>query len=413
MRILVLADKILRRNLGDGLRVHGLVRPLAERHHFDLICFARRGETLDMDMRNLFRDVALIPAPETERSPFARRLIQSISGKDFKLSTEAMRTALSAAVDSGRYVLILEVAANTLPNLPRGALNAPLIVDSIDEPLLRELRGLRNAPWKKRPEHLYRAWRFWQYERSMLGRADLNIYVSEVDAGLYRRFFPGRLVAVVPNGVDTDYFAPRTTPPHGAYVVFEGNMNYAPNVDTARRLVKEVLPFLARRMPDVRIGLVGRDPVTEVQRLASDRVEVTGTVADVRPYLAQASVFACPMKLGSGIKNKILQAWAMARPVVATSASLGGLSALDGVNILVRDRPEAFADAVADLILNPALATAIGTAGRATAEREYSWAYRAEQFEGLLMNALGNRRATLVAINAKADGCSATVAKAG
>ncbi len=191
-------------------------------------------------------------------------------------------------------------------------------------------------------------------------------------------------MAVVPNGVDVDYFAPMEIGADKDYVVFEGNMDFAPNIDTARRLALEILPLLSKHAPNVRIGLVGRDPAPEVRQLASSRVEVTGTVDDVRPYLAKASVFACPMKLGSGIKNKILQAWAMGRPVVATSTSLGGLSALDGVNILVRDTPKAFAAAVANVISDPELAKSIGAAGRATAVREYSWQQRAKQLDSLL-----------------------------
>ena len=317
MRILVLSDKVLSRRLGDGLRVHGLLKPLAQKHQFDLICFSRGTEELDPDLRGIFQSVTLIPAPEQRRSPLLRRMFKSISAGNFKLTSEAMRKTVDEAIRTRNYDLILEEAANTVPNLPAGPLGAPLIVDSIDEPLLRELRALRHAPLLDRPEHLYRAWRFWLYERAMLTRASVNVYVSEVDAAIYTRCFPGRRTAVVPNGVDTEYFAPMQIDPDGSYVVFEGNMNFEPNVDTARVLVQEILPRLRRRVAHARIGLVGRNPTDAVRALASDQVDVTGTVEDVRPYLAKAAVFACPMRLGSGIKNKILQAWAMERPVVA------------------------------------------------------------------------------------------------
>ena len=389
MRILVLADKVFSRRLGDGLRVFGLLSHLADTHEFDLVCFAQAGEALEPELRALFGRVTLIPAPKTRPSPFLRRLVQSISGVDFKLTSDQMTAAVETALRGGQYDLILEVAANTLPNLPKGPLGIPLVVDSVDEPLLREFRALRNAPWRERPQYLYRAWRFWQYEKLMLGRADQNLFVSDVDAGVYRRFFPARPVTVIPNGVDIEYFAPLSTKPDPAYVVFEGNMNYGPNIDTAQRLVREILPPLSARVRDARIGIVGRDPSPEVLRLASDRVEVTGSVPDIRPYLARATVFACPMRLGSGIKNKILQAWAMGRPVVATPASLGGLSARDGVNILVRERPAEFAEAVSQLIRDPVQAAALGHAGRLTAEAEYSWPRRAEQLESTFLAVAG------------------------
>ena len=156
-----------------------------------------------------------------------------------------------------------------------------------------------------------------------------------------------------------------------------------------RVLVQEILPRLRRRVAHARIGLVGRNPTDAVRALASDQVEVTGTVEDVRPYLARAAVFACPMRLGSGIKNKILQAWAMARPVVATSASLGGISARDNVNILVRDDPQEFADAVAELMLDPQRAASLGAAGRTTVEAQYSWQMRSLQLDQLFSEIAG------------------------
>lgn len=385
MRILVLSDKVLSRRLGDGLRVHGLLGQLASRHQFDFICFSQPGERLEAEMRGIFDQVTLVPAPEPTRTSLLRRAFRRFSASEFKTTSDDMRRAVATALQDHRYDLILEEAANTILNLPGEPIDTPIIVDSIDEPLLREVRALRHAQWRNRPGHLYRAWRFWQYERSMLERAALNIYVSELDASIYRRLFPGRAVAVVPNGVDTSFFVPSEASPDRNYIVFEGNMNFEPNVDTARRLVRDILPLVARQVPNIRVGLVGRAPVPQVMELASERVEVTGTVPDVRPYLARASVFVCPMRLGSGIKNKILQAWAMRRPVVATSASLGGLSAYDGVNLLVRDEPGSFADAVVKLIQDPDLAASLGYAGRDTVEREYSWQRRAQEFESLLL----------------------------
>ena len=117
------------------------------------------------------------------------------------------------------------------------------------------------------------------------------------------------------------------------------------------------------------------------------------TSSTVRPWLARGTVFACPMRLGSGIKNKILQAWAMARPVVATPASLGGLTAQDGVNLLVREDNRGFSDAVIELMRHPARAAQLGAGGRATVEREYAWSQRAVQFEAVLVEAVERWRA--------------------
>jgi polysaccharide biosynthesis protein PslH len=242
MRILVLSDKVFTRTMGDGLRVHGLLRPLLERHSFDLIAFARPGESLEDDIRSLFKDATLVPLPEQKQTTLLRRFVSSVTVRDFKPTSGAMQTAIQERIQGENYDLVLDIAANALPSLPRTPLPLPLVVDSIDEPLLREARAIRSGPWRDRASHLYRAWQFWLYERRMLHRAALNLYVSEVDAAAYRRYFPMRRVAVVPNGVDIEYFAPSSITSDPGLIVFEGNMNFPPNVDAARRLVTEILP---------------------------------------------------------------------------------------------------------------------------------------------------------------------------
>jgi len=386
MRILVLTDKMPSPALGDGLRVLGLLEPLHRKHRLDLLAFSRPGEVLDQRISALFATVEVLSYPESASGSTVRSLLQSLAARNFKPHSAAMRAEVRERLASGRYDLVLDIAANMLVNLPR-PLPVPLVVDLIDEPLLRDFRAIRSLDWRAMPRLLYNVSMFWRYERAFLRGAAVNVFASEVDAETHRRAFPGRRVAVVPNGVDTCFFAPVNLPPDAATVVFEGNLMFAPNVDAARRLVNDILPRLVELVPRARVVLLGRDPTPEVRALASDRVQVTGTVPDIRPYLARATVMACPMHLGSGIKNKILQAWSMARPVVATSRSVGGLNVVNGENILIRDDPAAFAEALAALMLDTGNAARLGAAGRATVEQEYRWEQRAAQFEALLAGA--------------------------
>jgi glycosyltransferase involved in cell wall biosynthesis len=393
MNILVLADNPLNQRLGDGLRAFGLFAPLVRRHRFDLLCFARSGASPDRDAARVFHSVTTLPFPSAPARPPLQRAAGSLSLQGFRAQSEQMKTEVQRRIDSGNVDLVLDVACNMLLNLPLGALPVPLVIDSIDEALLRDLRDLRAAPWHDKPRFARQAFMFWRYERYAMARAHANIYVSEVDAATYRRIFPGRTASVVPNGVDIDYFRPPGDPPEPATLVFEGNLMFGPNVDAARRLALKILPIVRAAIPTARLILVGRDPAPEVRALAGDYVEVTGTVDDVRPFLARGTVFACPMRLGSGIKNKILQAWAMARPVVATPASLGGLAAQDGANLLVREDDRGFSDAVIELIRDPVRAAVLAARGRLTVEREYAWAHRAAQFEAELGRAVERWRA--------------------
>ena len=392
MNVLVLSDNPLNKSLGDGLRAFGLLAPLAHRHRFDLLCFVRPGESPDADASTVFRSVTTMPFPRARARPLGRRLSECLSIADFRAQSAPMKDEVRRRLSSGNVDLVLDVACNMLLNLPDGALPVPLVVDSIDEALLRDLRDLRAAPWKDKARLARQTFMFWRYERIGLARAHDNVYVSDVDAETYRRFFPGRPATVVPNGVDTAYFHPRDDVPEPATLVFEGNMMFGPNVDAARRLATEILPLVRMAIPSARAVLVGRNPSPEVRKLASPYVTVTGTVDDVRPFLARGTVFACPMRLGSGIKNKILQAWAMARPVVATPASLGGLAARDEMNLLVREDNRGFSEAVIELLGQPDRAAGLAARGRETVEREYAWTQRAAQFEAVLDGAMARWR---------------------
>jgi glycosyltransferase involved in cell wall biosynthesis len=188
----------------------------------------------------------------------------------------------------------------------------------------------------------------------------------------------------VQNGVDVDYFKPSATTDRSNTIVFEGNMSFSPNEDAAEHLVRDIFPRVASEFPNSKVVLVGKDPSPRVRALAGPRVEVTGFVRDVRPYLDAAAVFACPMRKGAGIKNKVLQAWAMGKPVVATSKATGGLMAREGENILVRDDPGAFADALIQLIRDPARRAALSAAARDTALSGYTWDRQCRALEAVM-----------------------------
>lgn len=391
MRILVIAYKALDRRLGDGLRILGLLGPLGRRHTLDLIRFGSASEAPSDDESSVFASIKVVPVPGVAKLSPTKRLVRKLRLHGLKLASPDMQRAIREALTSGGYDLLLEAGGNSMLSIPGEDLPVPIVVDSIDEPLLRDYRALRSASFRARCEILHRMWMFWRYEKNLLARADANIYASEIDAAVYHRLFPGRRVTAIANGVDAAYFSPMRQPSEPATVLFEGNMMFGPNVDAAVRLAEEVMPALRKLIPDARAVIVGRDPSPEVMALQSNFVEVTGTVADVRPYLGKATVFACPMKLGSGIKNKILQAWAMARPVVATPASLGGLSAQHGVNILIADSMDDFVRSVAAVITIPKLAKELGDAGRATVEAGGTWEERATELEVLLAEAVNRR----------------------
>lgn len=223
------------------------------------------------------------------------------------------------------------------------------------------------------------------FEREIASRADVSLFVSEAEAGLFRRRagLAKADIRVMQNGVDLSYFHPAASfatlseerRGTGPIILFTGQMDYRPNVEAVTAFAQSALPVIRSRAPNARFVIAGRNPSPEVQRLASDAVEVTGAVADMRAWLAAADVVVAPLRIARGVQNKVLEAMAMARSVVASSAAFEGIEAVPGRDLIVADDP---ADAVLALLTDRAHRAALGAAARAQVEARYDWSARLE-----------------------------------
>jgi sugar transferase (PEP-CTERM/EpsH1 system associated) len=212
-------------------------------------------------------------------------------------------------------------------------------------------------------------------EAHTLPRFDAGVVCSEVDAAEAQRIAPGLSLSVVPNGVDVEWFAPRVVVPEASLLVFTGAMDWLPNVDGVRFFTREVLPLLRRRVPRARLLVVGRGLTSALAReLADAGVETTGAVEDVRPFLASAALVVVPLRIGGGTRLKILEAWAMGRPVLSTTIGAEGLPAYDGETLAIADDPEALAARAAALLADAGAGARLGARGRAMAESRFDWA---------------------------------------
>ena len=219
---------------------------------------------------------------------------------------------------------------------------------------------------------------------------DFGILVTEVEADLLRRMVPDAAdrIRAVPNGVDAAFFDPSLPfpapyPTDRPNVVFTGTMDYPPNVEAVRWFAADVLPLLRRTHPDVAFHVVGSNPAPAVRALAADpAVFVTGRVADVRPYLAHASVAVAPMRIARGIQNKVLEAMSMGLPVVLTSGALEGIDAVPGREAFLADDAVAFAGRCATAIGDRG--REVGRAARAKVVSEFGWDARLRGLDLLL-----------------------------
>lgn len=243
---------------------------------------------------------------------------------------------------------------------------------------------------ERRMEHSHGLWRsILHYEFKMLRSTEYNAFkifdaltiISEADADAIPHKRNGD-IHIVRNGVDFDYFVPQSLSKDND-IVFCGNMQYAPNIDAARYLVNDIMPLVWEKRPEARLVLAGATPTSAVRRLAGPHVEVTGSVPDIRPYYAHSRLFIAPMRLGSGLQNKLLEAMAMGVPCVTTPIANEALGATPGTHILVGNSPQELASHILSLLADPAQAQSLSAAALDFVHQNYSWPAAVQPLEDI------------------------------
>lgn len=268
--------------------------------------------------------------------------------------------------------------------LADGVKGLPVVFDSVDSITYLFEQAVQHAPhWRQRWMAALDLARTRKYEAKIPMRFAQTLVTSPVDKQAFERLAgieAGKRITVLPNGVDLDYFKPSPQPPDPATILFSGKLSYHANVAAALFLANEIMPLVWAKHPQAKLVLAGKDPAKSIRALAEDaRITVTGTVPDLRPVFARATVAAAPLRYGAGVQNKVLEAMACSLPVVATPQVLGALQARPGKELLVgNDAPELAAQIMA-LLERPELRHRVGAAARAYVEAGHSWAVIAEK----------------------------------
>jgi sugar transferase (PEP-CTERM/EpsH1 system associated) len=210
------------------------------------------------------------------------------------------------------------------------------------------------------------------YETEVFDQFEKRFIISEQDAGLIDH--PARKeMIILPNGVDVDYYKPEPAA-KTIDLLFTGNMQYEPNVNCVSYLVKEVFPLLKEDFPHIQLVAAGKNPSSELSRLHSRNLQLTGWVKDLRKYYQQARLFVAPMQIGIGMQNKILEAMSMGMPVITSSLANNAIGAKHGKEIWIADTPAKVAEAISYLLNNTELAIRLGQNARELMLSRYSWA---------------------------------------
>lgn len=366
------------------------------RHHkLTLICPAPAEEhaRLRAELSDLFDTVHLVPRARPVPTlmgmaePQLARAGVSFGNAVDTAATRAFHERVTAVLAAESFDVI------HTRQLPMAAITAKIahpakLLELIDSTTLQFKRRLRaSAP---------QSWARYISARVLEQYAVRHFHacttVADADAMMVRQIAPGIPVHVMPNGVDAAYFAPLDRPERPNTIIFTGAMHFPPNVAAALYFYHHILPLIRNQQPDARLIIAGRDPAPEIRALAADPlVTVTGMVEDMRPWLAEACVVICPMVNGSGIKNKVLEALAMARPVVSTTLGIEALEVADGRELRIADTPPTFAAAVTELLRDPAARRRIAQTGRDLVLRRYTWDACAASYDALYMQLANNR----------------------
>ena len=233
-----------------------------------------------------------------------------------------------------------------------------------------------------------------RYQSAINSRADLNVMITEDDRALLGQLVPGARSAVVQAGVDRDYFSSTVSDlediDQKLTIMSIASMDWYPNVDAVNWFCDEVFPRIQETHPTVVFEIIGRGIPESISKRSSNNINVVGFVDDIRPYMRRATVMVVPLRIGGGMRVKILDSLAMGKAVVATSVGCEGIAVTSGRNIVVADSAAEFAQRTSELLRDSRLRNSIGTAGLRLVESKYSWsrqvALLADEYEKLIEN---------------------------
>lgn len=368
---------------GARLKLYQLLKYLSQRHELTLLALVESDEEREAvrQLEPYCRVIRVFERPDFSRRGSLREYFRAPYWRLYysPAMAEAMREELArnrydlVHVDTGFVGMLVRL-------IPRGV---PRLMAAHDS-----LTAVRFSMAKHAPSFLERLKQTWwallvrRYEKEFYPQYDGCVVVAQPDVEVLNKLCPGLPIWLVPSGVDTDFFVPKPESEITEELVFTGTMDYGPNEDAAVHFVRDIFPRIREKVPMARFSVVGRNPTAGVNALgAVDGVSVVGFVPDLRAHVQRASVYVCPLRQGAGMKNKMLEAMAMGKAIVATRSAASGLSVRDGVELLLREDDRGFADAVLGLMKDAARRRALGNAARQYVLAHHSW----EQ-TGRLMN---------------------------
>lgn len=371
---------------GDKLRAYYQIKELAKQHEVYLFCLNYKDEeekakeellkyckTIHIEKLNLFSSLLRVCFSVFSFLPFQTAYYNSPKAKKhFKSFVKRNNIELCYF----QFVRLAPFAKK---------IKRKKVLDFQDTLSMNMKRRADNSGLLQRVLFSIEAKRLARYESKMFEVFDALTIITDADRKLLKS--PRKEeVHIIPNGVAESYFT-YPQPKEKPYdILFAGAMSYAPNIDAAEYLIKEIMPLVWEKKPNVKIAIAGGGAPISLQKEANERIIMPGWVDDMKEYYSQTKIFIAPMRIGTGLQNKLLEAMAMNVACITSPLANQALKAKDKEEILIADNAKAYADCIIDLLDNEQLSSKIANAGKDYVFNEYSWENSCEKLSNIFKN---------------------------
>jgi polysaccharide biosynthesis protein PslH len=392
VRILWLKTELLHPvDKGGKIRTYNMLKELKREHHVTYLTLDDGSASADDRARATEYCHELLCVPHRRREKFTpgfyfELLLNLMSSHPYaikKYESAGMAREIQELARRDAFDLLVCDFLAPAANVPRG-LTVPTVLfqHNVEAMIWKRHYEVQTNPIKK--TYLAGQWRkMRRFEKEMCRSFDCVIAVSAEDREQMKEEYGADSVFDVPTGVDTEFFRPTGAAkpsPHG--IVFTGSMDWLPNEDAIRYFMREIMPLIKQKLPDATLTVVGRNPPHALVDLSKEdsSLIVTGRVDDVRPYIESSSAYVVPLRIGGGTRLKIFEAMAMEKAVVSTTVGAEGLPLTNGVELLLADEPNTFADAVVKVLSDSSWAAELGRRAAAVVRQNHGWGQVTENF---------------------------------
>lgn len=374
-------------NSGGKIVSYETVKHLAQRGH-KITLYALSGARCESSV-TLERWIQICMAPPRTGLERVRHIIDILHDRPYVIAKYWQKRAwndLHELLRRSSYDLIhldhLHTAEYGLRAHRETGLPTVLIAHNVETVLWERLHRLEPNPFK-RAIFKWQATKMRRYESGVIAQINATIALSEVDAERLQELNPGAQIFSVPPGVDLNYFHPLKNQEESNLIAFVGSMDWLPNLDGFRWFYTRSWPQIKRMNPTAKLLLVGGRPPRSLATQLRDDITVVGRVEDIRGHMARAQVIIVPLRIGSGVRMKILHALAMGKAVVSTPLGVEGLAVMDDCHLRIAEEASEFALRVAELLENAKERQRLGEAGLELVKERYRWEQAAERIESI------------------------------